>query len=172
MPWLLTAVVLIGTCWFIAALASQPAEGAEPQELGKLAARAWEGLGKVLRAVASAILRGLAAGGRTAARSWRQTRSDVAAFVRSRRDQRADRRARDRAPKTHRPRFERSFILTRPDELEEEEEDVVPLTAMSRTRSGASRLVAFVEIVFLVVVWGSGAALAIAGAVWAVTRMV
>ena len=171
MPWLLTAVVLIGTCWFIAALASQPAEGAEAQELGKLAASAWEGLRKLLRVVASAVVRGAAAGGRTAARSWRQTRSDAGAFVRSRREQR-----RDRAAKTVKPQFERSFILTRPDEPAseeaEEEDDVVPLMAMSARQSGASRLVAFAQIVFLVIVWGSGVALAIAGAVWAVTRMV
>ncbi len=70
--------------------------------------------------------------------------------------------------------FEKSLILTGP----QEEAAGMPLRAFSASSastkrpSALSRLVAAVQLVFLVVIWGSAAALAIAGAAWAVSQIV
>jgi hypothetical protein len=68
-------------------------------------------------------------------------------------------------------RFDRSLILTGPDDPS----DGVVLPAFrltSRPPSALSRLLAFLELLLLVVLWGGGTAIAIAGAAWAVTRIV
>ncbi len=70
--------------------------------------------------------------------------------------------------------FEKSLILTGP----QEEAVGMSLPAFSASSaptkrpSALSRLVAAVQLVFLVVIWGSAAALAIAGAAWAVSQIV
>ena len=123
----------------------------------------------VVRAVAVTLAYGGRLVGTNAARAWSALRSGATELGRAR-----SARARPRRRQTARPAavpFERSFILTGP------EESAVGVAlptfnGSAKRPSALTRLLAFVQLVFLVVLWGSGAALAIAGAAWAVTRIV
>ena len=67
--------------------------------------------------------------------------------------------------------FEKSLILTGPQE-ESAGMSLPAFSASARRPSALSRLLAAIQLVFLVVIWGSAAALAIAGAAWAVSQIV
>ena len=117
----------------------------------------------VLRAVGTAVATVARSAGSGTARAWTGLRGDIA-------DRRRHRRAHvvpQRVP------FEKALILTGPEDSGATVGVALPTFNGSAKRPSAlSRLLAFVQLVFLVVLWGGGTALAIAGAAWAVTRIV
>ena len=201
MQWFLTAVVLAAAAWMVSALTYEQdgsTDGGRSQLLdpGRLslprvgtdvrskldgwwravavvAARATRRTGSalwlVLRAVGTAVATVSRSAGAGAVRVWTALRGDVA----ERRRTRIERRRRSRAARPQRVPFEKSLILTGPENSAVAVAVGVPtFNASARRPSALSRLLAFIQLVFLVVLWGSGAALAIAGAAWAVTRIV
>jgi hypothetical protein len=123
----------------------------------------------VLRTVGIALGRAGRAAGVTTARTWTATRDRAAAREQARMEQ----RRLAQTAKRYRVPFEKSLILTGPQDTTAAAGVSLPAFSASSGRPSAlSRLLAFIQLMFLVVLWGSGAALAIAGAAWAVTRIV
>ena len=123
----------------------------------------------VLRTVGIALGRAGRAAGATTARTWTATRDRAAAREQARMEQ----RRLAQTTKRYRVPFEKSLILTGPQDTTAAAGVSLPAFSASSGRPSAlTRLLAFIQLMFLVVVWGSGAALAIAGAAWAVTRIV
>jgi len=135
--------------------------------------------GRALRATAIAVARasrvGALAVGRSARatgiaafRAWEGTKQDFRELARRRRERRS---RTGRVTRQRRVDFDQSLILTAPED--DPGGVLLPATSFpSRRPSAVSRTVAFVQLLFLVVLWGSVAALAIAGAAWAVARIV
>ncbi len=121
----------------------------------------------VLRTVAIAVARSARFAAVQAVRPWNATRSVIADLRRARTERQAPARS---AQRYHVP-FEKSLILTGPQESAVGVA-LPTFSAPARRPSALTRLLTFIQLVFLVVLWGSGAALAIAGAAWAVTRIV
>ena len=201
MQWLLTAVILAAAAWMVSAVTHQEdkaAQGGRSRLLDRgrlshsrvgadvrskldgwwravavVAARAARATGSALwwalRAAGMAVATVSRSAGAGAVRVWTALRGDVA----ERRRTRIERRRRSRAARPQRVPFEKSLILTGPENSAVAVAVGVPtFNASARRPSALSRLLAFIQLVFLVVLWGSGAALAIAGAAWAVTRIV
>ena len=122
----------------------------------------------VLRMVGMAFVTAGHAIGTTAAR----TRAAVRTRSAVRQEARMERRRLAQTAQRHRVPFEKSLILTGPQEEVAVGVSLPTFSASARRPSALSRLLALIQLVFLVVLWGSGAALAIAGAAWAVTRIV
>ncbi len=122
----------------------------------------------ILRTVGMVLVTAGRALGATVARSRTAMRTRTAARQRAR----TERRRFAQTARQYRVPFERSLILTGPQEEVSAGVSLPAFNASSRRPSALSRLLAFIQLVFLVVLWGSGAALAIAGAAWAVTRIV
>ncbi len=122
----------------------------------------------VLRTVGVTLGAAGRAVGSTAARTWTARRDRATA----REQARMERRRLAQAAKRYRVPFEKSLILTGPQNAAAAGVTLPTFSASSKRPSALSRLLAFIQLMFLVVLWGSGAALAIAGAAWAVTRIV
>ena len=175
MQWLLTAVVLGAACWMVSALTYED-EGAAAAPAGRATATvtvqaiktASRGVWWLLRIVGLAFVAvGRAVEG-AVGRTWTATRARRAARARARTERRqlAEARQRYRVP------FEKSLIVTGPQDEAAVGVALPTFSAYSRRPSALSRLLAFIQLMFFVVLWGSGAALAIAGAAWAVLRFV
>ena len=160
MQWLLTAVVLGAACWMVSALTYED-EGAAAapsrlldagrDSLPRVAAAGRTTILRWLQATRSALIQFahvagpllLTAGRATATVTIKGTKTVATAIWWVLRMQGM------------------AFGVSRPT-----------FSASARRPSALSRLLALIQLVFLVVLWGSGAALAIAGAAWAVTRIV
>ena len=136
----------------------------------KATTRAWSGIWWVLRIGGMAFATAARTVGATAAR----TRTAMQTRAAARRRTRMERGRLAQTAERYRVPFEKSLILTGP----QEEAVGMSLPAFSASSAPAkrpsalSRLVAAVQLVFFVVIWGSAAALAIAGAAWAVSQIV
>ena len=187
MQWLLTAVVLGAACWMVSALTYED-EGAAaaPSRLlevgrasiprlgaaGRSALIRWSqvarsAIWRVLRTVGIAIGTAARAVGATVGRTQTAMRTRAAARQRAR----VERRRLTQTAQRYVP-FEKSLILTGPQETTAAGMSLPAFSLSTKRPSALSRLLAAIQIVFLVVIWGSAAALAIAGAAWAVSQIV
>ena len=187
MQWLLTAVVLGAACWMVSALTYQEDEGAEGERSRLLEGGGWESVSRLATSARttlsrwselarSALVRFVRVVGPPIVASAKATASFTMRLVRTTASVPGTvvRRARPRRRHTPRPvavPFEKSLILTGPEETAVGVA-LPTFNGSAKRPSALTRLLAFVQLVFLVVLWGSGAALAIAGAAWAVTRIV
>jgi hypothetical protein len=122
---------------------------------------------RVIRTVGMAFAAAARTVGATAGRTRTAMQTRAAAWQRTR----MERRRLTRTAERYSVPFEKSLILTRPQE-EAVGVSLPAFSASTKRPSALSRLVAAVQLVFLVVIWGSAAALAIAGAAWAVSQIV
>ncbi|HEX2089513.1 MAG TPA: hypothetical protein VHI54_06220 [Actinomycetota bacterium] len=121
----------------------------------------------VLRTVGMAFATAARTVGTTAGRARTAMQTRAAARQRTR----MERRRLAQMTQRYSVPFEKSLILTAPQE-EPAGMSLPAFSASARRPSPLSRLLAAIQLVFLVVIWGSAAALAIAGAAWAVTQIV
>jgi hypothetical protein len=123
---------------------------------------------RAIRVGALAVGRTARATGLAALQSWDGTKQDLRELARRRRERRS---RTGHVTRQRRVDFDQSLILTAPED--DPGGVLLPATSFpSRRPSAVSRTVAFVQLMLLVVLWGSAAALAIAGAAWAVARIV
>ena len=195
MQWLLTAVVVGAACWMVAALTIEsdksfgeilkPRLRAAGRSLGNavriaggMSVRAVSGLARASagalnsfgRASARAFSRVFRTIGRVSVRGSHALGSRLAGL----RSVRTERRNRRRVAQRQSLDFERTALVTGPERPEQVVTGSLPILNLSPSDEPPpfSRLLAFLQLLFLVVLWGGGAALAIAGAAWAVTRIV
>ena len=121
----------------------------------------------VIRTVGTAF----AAAARTLGVSAGRARTAMQTRAAGRQRTRMERRRLAQTAQRYSVPFEKSLILTGPQE-EAASMSLPAFNASARRPSALSRLLAAIQLVFLVVIWGSAAALAIAGAAWAVTQIV
>jgi hypothetical protein len=121
----------------------------------------------VLRTVGMAFTTAARTVGATAGRTRTAMQTRAAARQRTR----MERRRLTQTAQRYSVPFEKSLILTGPQE-EAVGVSLPAFSASTKRPSALSRLAAAVQLVFLVVIWGSAAALAIAGAAWAVSQIV
>ncbi|HEX2266824.1 MAG TPA: hypothetical protein VHI97_01310 [Actinomycetota bacterium] len=133
----------------------------------KVTTRVGSAIWWVLRTVGMAF----AAAARTVGATAGRTRTAMQTRAATRQRTRMERRRLAQTAQRYSVPFEKSLILTG---LQEEAAgmSLPAFSASARRPSALSRLLAAIQLVFLVVIWGSAAALAIAGAAWAVTRIV
>ncbi len=136
-----------------------------------IAVTATKGVGSAIWWILRTVGMALATAGRTVGATAARTRTAMRTRAAARHRARMERRRLAQTARQYRVPFEKSLILTGPQE-EAVGVSLPTFSALSRRPSALSRLLAFIQLMFLVVLWGSGAALAIAGAAWAVTRIV
>jgi hypothetical protein len=121
----------------------------------------------ILRAVGM----GFVAAGRAVGATAERTRTAMQTRAMARQRTRMERRRLAQMARRYSVPFEKSLILTGPQE-EAAGMSLPAFSASARRPSALSRLLAAIQLMFLVVIWGSAAALAIAGAAWAVSQIV
>ncbi|MDP8955728.1 MAG: hypothetical protein M3N24_02030 [Actinomycetota bacterium] len=133
--------------------------------------RAIGAVGSAIWWVVRTVGMAFATAGRAVGFTAGRTRTAVQTRSAARQRARIERRRLAQTAQLDRVPFEKSLILTGP---QEEAAGVALPTfgASARRPSALSRLLAAIQLVFFVVIWGSAAALAIAGAAWAVTQIV
>ncbi len=154
--------------------AAGPVLVAAGRTMATVAVKATTRVGSAIWLVLRTVGMAFATAARTVGATAGRTRTAMQTRAAARQRTRMERRRLAQTAQRYSVPFEKSLILTGP----QEEAAGMSLPAFStssasaRRPSALSRLVAAVQLVFLVVIWGSAAALAIAGAAWAVSQIV
>ena len=151
--------------------AAGPMLAAAGRAMATIAIKATTRVGSAIWWVLRAVGMASATAARTIGATADRTRTAMQTRAAARQRKRMERRRLAQTARRYSVPFEKSLILTGPQE-EAAGMSLPAFSASARRPSALSRLVAAVQLVFLVVIWGSAAALAIAGAAWAVSQMV